>query len=518
MTAVGIDLGTTNSVVSICRRNIPVTVPVDGQSALPSVVSFRDDGSVLVGRAAKARIMISPEKTVSSAKRFMGDRRKIYRIGHRSLSPTNIATIILRRLVESASQKLEKKVWDAVITVPAYFNEAQREDTKRAGEEAGLNVLRLVPEPTAAAIAYGLDKGKDQTIMVYDLGGGTFDVSILAVKKNTFEVRAVGGDTQLGGDDFDQILMTWASEKFFRQTGVSPRSCGVREGMVAQQRLKEACETAKMELSESKSAVISVPEYLGRPLEIEISRLEYNTLITPLLQKTVQCMKSVLRDARMGTCDIDRVILVGGATKTRLVKEVIADEIKEPYIAEHVDEVVSHGAAIMAASLFVPGEDLRPAEDVLPAIQVTDVIGHSLGVDALGEDEAVVFIPIIPRQSHYPCRRGFLGSTSRQMQTQVDMRVYRGESRDPAQNFYLGELSLPVKPPQKEPVPIGAIFELDANGIIHFTAVQLPITRELQPIVQYAMEHAGELDLQVVDKLIEKGLAGTKTVDIKYAE
>lgn len=509
--AIGIDLGTTNSVISVCRRRVPETVHIDGRSTLPSVVSFRDNGSVLVGQAAKARVLLSPDKTVSSSKRFMGDRRKTYRVGHKSLTAVNVASMVIKKLVEGARDTLREDIWDAVITVPAYFNEAQREDTRRAGEEAGLNVLRLMPEPTAAALAYGLDKRKDQTIMVYDLGGGTFDVSLLSVRGNKFDVKAVGGDTQLGGDDFDEIMMAWANEHFRAQSGLDLFRGLSRETLLARQRLKEACETAKIELSEASSAVIAVPDCLGKHLELEISRLEFNTLVSPLLQRTVESMKAVLRDAGLRACDVDRVILVGGSTKSRLVQEVVTDEIKEPYVAERVDEVVAHGAAIMASSLFLPEEDMAP-------IEVTEVTGHTLGIDMLSDNNQVVFRPIIPRQTKYPCRRGFLGSTSRPMQDQVDIHVFRGEAAAPTQNVYLGELSLPVREPEKELLPIGAIFELDADGIIHFTAVQLPRGPALQPIIQFAMERDAELELETVDALIQNGQAHAKTVDISYTK
>jgi len=466
---------------------------------------------MLVGQAAKARVLLSPETTVSSCKRYMGDKHKAYRIGHKTLTPVNMATMILRKLIESARQSLGDEIWDAVITVPAYFNEAQREDTRRAGEEAGLNVLRLMPEPTAAALAYGLDKGKDQTIMVYDLGGGTFDVSVLSVNGNRFDVKAVGGDSRLGGDDFDEILMAWANEHFRDETGLDLFRGLNRETLLARQRLKEACETAKIELSESSSATIAVPDCLGKHLELEISRLEFNTLVAPLLHRTVQSMKAVLRDAGIRACDVDRVILVGGSTKSKLVQEVVTDEIKEPYVAERVDEVVAHGAAIMASTLFLPEEDSTP-------IEVTEVTGHTLGIDMLSDDKEVVFRPIIARQTRYPCRRGFLGSTSREMQDQVDLHVFRGEETDPTQNVYLGELSLPIREPDKDSLPIGAIFELDADGIIHFTAVQLPRGQALQPIIQFAMERNAELELNTVDALIRNGQAHAKTVDISYTK
>lgn len=502
--AVGIDLGTTNSVVSIFRRGVAETLNVDGRSMMPSVVSFRSDGSALVGQAAKARLMLDPENTVASAKRFMGDRSKTYQMHGRWLRPIDISSLVLRRLVEAARQTLGQDIWDAVITVPAYFTEVEREDTKRAGEEAGLNVLRLLPEPTSAAIAYGLDKGKDQTILVYDLGGGTFDVSILTVRGNEFEVKAVGGDRHLGGDDFDLAIMSWAAEAFRKETGLDLMGDRSREANVVRQRLKEAAEAVKIELSQSENATLAIPDCMGRPLEMELTLADYNKLIEPLLQRTVYCILFVLREAGMGPDDIGRVILVGGSTKNRAVRELVARELKEPYISERVDEVVSHGAAILAANLSLPEEQ---------RIVVKNVAGHSLGIDMLNDSNELEFKAIIPRQTEYPCRRGVLG-TARPMQDHVEIKVFRGEDRDPRRNEPLGELSMPISPPQNKIVPVVAIFELDEDGIIHFTAVQLPFDARIEPIIRYWSSH-NELDIAAVDALLKDGITSAKTVTIK---
>lgn len=503
--AVGIDLGTTNSVASVFRRGVVETIAIDGRSTMPSVVSIRQDGSILVGQAAKARLLLDPENTVASAKRFMGNQNKFYQAGGQSLSPVDISSMVLKRIVESVRETLGEDIRDAVITVPAYFTEAQREDTRKAGEAAGLNVLHLVPEPTAAAIAYGLDKGKDQTIMVYDLGGGTFDLSILAVQGNRFEVKAVGGDSNLGGDDFDQTIINWAIAKFKEQTEIDLQNDNSRQGLMARQRLKEAAEIAKIELSVSDSAMIAVPDCFGHPLELEISITEYNDLIAPLLQRTVNCLKSVLQDAGMEPEEIDRVILVGGSTKNRAVREIVAQEIKEPYTSDRVDEVVAHGAAIAAANLSLPEE---------VAINVLNVTAHSLGVSMLNVKDELVFKPIIPRQTAYPCRRGIIGYTNRPLQNEIDIPVFRGENTDPKINDYLGVLSLPVSPPQSEIVPVAAIFNLDADGIIHFTAVQLPEGNLSSRIIQNARKNKGIVDLDAVDALVKNGEAFTKTAMI----
>lgn len=512
--AVGIDLGTTNSVIAIYRRGAAETLRIDGRSTMPSVVSFRDDKSILVGQSAKSRLLLDPENTVASTKRFMGDRSKSYRLGGSSLTPINISSLILKRLVESARKELgNAEIWDVVITVPAYFTEAQKEDTKRAGEEAGLNILRLLPEPTSAAIAYGLDKDKDQTLMVYDLGGGTFDVSILSVTGNRFIVKAVGGDGNLGGDDFDLAIVDWASKDFKAKTGIDLLAEKGKAAMSARQRLKESAETAKIELSQSDRATIAIPDCLGHPIELEITLAQYNKLIEPMLLRTVECMKSVLRDAKLSGEDIDRVILVGGSTKNRAVREIVSREVREPYTSERVDEVVAHGAAIMAASLNTPDSlDLDDPDAV--NIHVSDVTSHSLGIIMQNESRKEFFRPIIPRQTTYPCELGVLGFTSSSRQEQVKFRVQRGEDNNPTLNTSLGELVLPVSPAQNDYVPVGAIFDLDKNGIIHFKAVQFPLTSSVSPILSYASDNDSSLDITATNALIDSGEAKERSTTI----
>ena len=507
--AIGIDLGTTNSVAAVVRRGVVETIPVDGRSTLPSVVSFRPDGSVLVGQSAKGRMLTDPESTVASAKRAMGDRNKAYRVAHRSLTPVDIGSLVLKRLVEGARAYLKEDIWDAVITVPAYFTEAQREDTRRAGEEAGLNVLRLIPEPTAAAIAYGLDKGRNQTLLVYDFGGGTFDVSILKVKGNTFEVVAVGGDSLLGGDDLDNAIIEWAISRFQEQSGIDVRSSAAREALVARQKLKEAAEAAKIELSVSDTALLSIPDCLGYPLELELTLSEYNALIAPLLQRTIDCMRRTLADAHLRADDIDRVILVGGSTKNRAVRELVAKEIKDPYTSDRVDEVVAHGAAILAASLFLPEE-----QDSTP-IEITERTGHTLGVDVVNDAVQLEFLPIIPRQTQYPCRFGRLVVTQQPFQEKVIFSVYRGEDIDLANDVHLGDLELPIHPPQPTIIPVGAIFELDQDGILRFTAVQFPPPGAvLRQILEFAAANDGKLDLPETDALIISAQAQTRDITL----
>jgi molecular chaperone DnaK (HSP70) len=362
-----------------------------------------------------------------------------------------------------------------------------------------------LPEPTAAAIAYGLDKEKDQTLMVYDLGGGTFDVSILSVTGNKFTVKAVGGNGNLGGDDFDNAIAEWTSKDFKSKTGIDLLAEKGKAAMSARQRLKEAAETAKIELSQSDRAVIAIPDCLGHPIELEITLAQYNKLIEPMLLSTVECMKSVLRDAKLSADDIDRVILVGGSTKNQAVREIVSREVREPYTSERVDEVVAHGAAIMAASLYAPDS---------VDIDVSEKTPHSLGIIMHNESDEEFFQPIIPRQTTYPCELGVLGFTAVPRQEQVRLRVQRGENKHPDRNALLGELMLPVSPPQKDKVPVGAIFALDADGIIHFTAIQFPLTSSVSPILSYADDHDGSLDVAAAKALIASGEAKERSTKI----
>lgn len=503
-TPVGIDLGTTNSVVSVFRKSVVETLPVKGRSFMPSVVSWRSDGTVMVGHSAKSRILIDADNTLSNVKRDMDNPHKYYR-GQQNLTPPTVSGLILKCLVEEAEKALEENIRDVVITVPAYFTEEQRQATRLAGEKAGLNVLRLIPEPTAAAIAYGLDKSKDQTIMVYDLGGGTFDVSILAVKDNSFTAVAVGGDGNLGGNDFDEAIVQWASKKFQAQTGINILHDTTTKGKLAKQQLREAAETAKIQLSETSVSRIEVPDCLGYPLDLELSLTEYNQLIDPLIQRTVECMRSVLKDADLTPEDIDRVILVGGSTRNQVVREAVTREVKDPFIADRVDEVVAHGAAIVASTLTITQESALP-------IEIKDVTAHSLGVDMLTLDDELFFQPIIRRQSIYPCRYGRLAFTSRPYQKEVLCKVFRGENRKPTDNTYLGELPLPIPLPQQEQIPVGLIFSLDADGIIEFTMVQLPNNLE---VINHLKINSGDLDLGKVDRLIETEFIQVRKVKIQ---
>jgi molecular chaperone DnaK (HSP70) len=309
----------------------------------------------------------------------------------------------------------------------------------------------------------------------------------------------------LGGDDFDYAIVDWVSKDFRAKTGIDLLTEKGKAAMSARQRLKEAAENAKIELSQSDRAMITVPDCLGHPIDLEITLTQYNRLIEPMLRHTVDCMKSVLRDAKLSADEIDRVILVGGSTKNRAVREIVAREIKEPYTSERVDEVVAHGAAILAASLYSPDEI---------SMDVSEKTSHSLGIDMLS-DNVQIFQAIIPRQTTYPCRLGILGFTNRPYQEEVLMSVFRGENIEPHKNTYLGKLSLPVSPPQDEQIPVGAIFDLDPNGIIHFTAVQFPNNTSSSQLINYALENDGGLDLTVTDALIRRGEAKTRSTQIE---
>ncbi len=503
MYAIGIDLGTTNTVVSVFRNGRKETLRIDGGPNVPSVVSFKKNQPALVGRQAKARLGVDPDSTVGSAKRFMGDRTKTYQINGSTYSAVDISAHILKHAIEGAKDALGQDVWDAVITVPAYFNDAQRADTRRAGEQAGLNVLRLLPEPSAAAISYGFEKDKDQTILVYDLGGGTFDISILRVTGNDFEVLGVGGDSRLGGDDFDNAILEWVAERFEQQYNINLLDTSKREYAVARQRIKEVVEQAKKDLSEPGCdiAEIVVPEILGHSLDLEIHIDQFNKLVNPYLRRTIDCIHQVLRETNLSADEIDRVVLIGGSTRIRAVKAMVTEEIREPYCDENPDEAVAWGAAIIAASLGTPDEDLAP--DII----VKEVTAHSLGVGMMDDRSRYIFQPIISKNSKYPCQGGVIGFTVAPYQEAVEVYVFRGENSEANDNDELGELIVPVKQPHGEQIPVAAVFKLDEDGILHFQAVDFPI-RNLQDtavnsFLKNSFDNGGAVDVELLEELIK---------------
>ncbi|HHJ52231.1 MAG TPA: molecular chaperone DnaK [Caldithrix abyssi] len=477
---IGIDLGTTNSVVAVMEGGEPVVIPnSEGGRTTPSVVAFTKKGERLVGAAAKRQAVTNPENTIFSIKRFMGrfysevgsEMKEVpykiergnndvvmVRIGDKTYSPPEISAMILQKMKQTAEDYLGEKVTEAVITVPAYFNDAQRQATKDAGRIAGLEVKRIINEPTAASLAYGLDKKKDEKIAVFDLGGGTFDISILEIGDGVFEVKSTNGDTHLGGDDFDQRVIEWLAEEFLKQEGVD-----LRKDPMALQRLKEAAEKAKIELSSAMETEINLPfitatESGPKHLNMTLSRSKFEQLIDDLLQRTIEPCKVALKDAGLSTSDIDEVILVGGSTRIPKVQEMVREFFgKEPHKGVNPDEVVAIGAAIQGAVLT--GE----VKDVL----LLDVIPLSLGIETLGG----VATKLIEANTTIPTKKTEIFSTAADNQTTVEIHVLQGERPLAKDNRTLGKFVLDGIPPAPRGIPqIEVTFDVDANGILHVSA------------------------------------------------
>ncbi len=477
---IGIDLGTTNSVVAVMEGGKPVVIPnQEGNRTTASVVGFASAGERLVGQVAKRQAVTNPENTISSVKRFMGRRfdevveemKTIsYKVvkgendtarieaGGKVYSPPEISAMILQKLKAAAEDYLGGKVEQAVITVPAYFNDSQRQATKDAGQIAGLEVMRLVNEPTAAALAYGLDKKGDETIAVFDFGGGTFDISILEVGTGVVEVKSTNGDTHLGGDDIDQVIIEWMEEEFKKDQGVD-----LSKDRMAVQRLKEAAEKAKMELSSTMETDINLPFITAdasgpKHLNLRLSRSKFDQMIEPLVQRTLEPCRQALKDASLDAKDVDEVILVGGSTRIPMVQKLVTDFFgKEPNKGVNPDEVVAIGAAVQAGVLS--GE----VKDVL----LLDVTPLSLGVETLGGVADVV----IERNTTIPVRKSKVYSTADDNQNQVEIHVLQGERTMAADNRTLGRFHLIGIPPAPRGVPqIEVAFDIDANGILHVSA------------------------------------------------
>jgi len=516
--AVGIDLGTTNSVVAVMEGGKPtVIINNEGSRLTPSVVAFTKTGERLVGQIARRQAVLNPENTIYSAKRFIGRRYgevqseiknvpyKVvagpngavrFDIQGKQYAPEEISAQVLRKLADDAAKYLGEKVTDAVITVPAYFNDAQRTATKDAGKIAGLNVLRIINEPTAAALAYGLDKKGSETVMVFDLGGGTFDVSILEVGEGVFEVKSTAGDTHLGGDDFDKRIVDWLAEEFKRDQGID-----LRVDRQSLQRLTEAAEKAKIELSSVTEATISLPFITAdasgpKHLEMKLSRAKFDQLTSDLVERCVGPVKQALQDAKLSDRDIDEVILVGGATRMPAVQALVRRMTagKEPNQSVNPDEVVAVGAAIQAGVLA--GE----VKDVV----LLDVTPLSLGVETLGG----VMTKLIERNTTIPARRSEVFSTAEDNQTAVDIHVLQGERELARDNRTLGHFRLEGVAPAPRGLPqIEVSFDIDANGILTATArdkatgkeqrititgsTQLP-KEEVERMVTDAQSHADE--------------------------
>jgi len=488
--AIGIDLGTTNSVVAVVQGGEPVVIPnQEGTRTTPSVVAFTEKGERLVGQIAKRQSITNPENTIFSIKRLMGRKYNTPQVDHakkrlpykiveasngdahveirgKKYSPPEISAMILQKLKQAAEDYLGETVTDAVITVPAYFDDSQRQATKDAGKIAGLNVLRIINEPTAASLAYGLDKKKEEKISVYDLGGGTFDISVLEIGEGVIEVKSTNGDTYLGGDDFDLRVMDWMVDEFRKEQGID-----LKQDKMALQRLKEAAERAKIELSTATETEINLPFITAdatgpKHLLMKLSRAKLEQLTGDLIEKTIEPCKLALADAGLATKDIDEVILVGGQTRTPKVQQVVQSFYgKEPNRTVNPDEVVAVGAAVQGAVL--KGE----VKEVL----LLDVTPLSLGIETLGG----IFTKIIERNTTIPTKKSQIFSTASDNQPAVTIKIHQGEREMAGDNKLLGVFELVGIPPAPRGVPqVEVSFDIDANGILHVSAKDMGTGKE----------------------------------------
>ena len=510
---IGIDLGTTNSCVAIMQGGEPVVIAnSEGVRTTPSVVGFAKSGERLVGQAAKRQAITNPENTIFSIKRFMGRRHEEvlteeklvpYKIiegssgdlrvkaSGKEYTPPEVSAIILQKMKQTAEDYLGQKVTKAVITVPAYFNDSQRQATKDAGKIAGLEVLRIINEPTAAALAYGLDKKKNEKIAVYDLGGGTFDVSILEIGDGVFEVKSTNGDTHLGGDDFDQRIMDFLADEFKRTEGID-----LRKDRMALQRLKEAAEKAKCELSSNAQTEINLPFITAdasgpKHLTLSLTRSKLEQLVDELVQKTIAPCKKALEDAKLKASDIDEVVLVGGQTRMPKVQEIVRQLFgKEPHKGVNPDEVVAVGAAIQGGVL------VGDVKDVL----LLDVTPLSLGIETLGG----VCTRLIERNTTIPTKKSQTFSTAADNQTAVSIHVLQGEREMAEYNRTLGRFDLVGIPPAPRGVPqVEVTFDIDANGIVHVSAKDLGTGKEQK----IRIESSSGLSKEEVEKMTKDAQA-----------
>ncbi len=512
---IGIDLGTTNSCVALMEgKDVRVIENEEGMRTTPSVVAYTEEGEILVGMPAKRQAITNPENTLYAVKRLIGRRyddpvvqRHVSMVPYKvvkaengdawvevrgkRMAPAQVSAEVLKKMKQTAERYLGEKVEKAVITVPAYFNDAQRQATKDAGRIAGLDVVRIINEPTAAALAYGFDKKKSGTVAVYDLGGGTFDISILEIGEGVFEVKSTNGDTFLGGEDFDQRLINYVADEFKKEQGID-----LRQDRLALQRLKEAAEKAKIELSSTMQTEINLPFITAdatgpKHLVMKITRGKFEALVEDLIERTIEPCKLALKDAGLRPADVDEVILVGGQTRMPKIVERVKEFFgKDPHLGVNPDEVVAVGAAIQGAVLA--GE----VKDVL----LLDVTPLSLGIETLGG----VFTRIIDRNTTIPTKKSQIFSTAEDNQTAVTIRVYQGEREIAAENKLLGQFDLVGIPPAPRGVPqIEVTFDIDANGIVHVSAKDLATGKEQAIRIQAS----GGLSEEEIQRMIKEAEA-----------
>lgn len=490
---IGIDLGTTNSCVAVMEGGEAVIIPnAEGNRTTPSVVAFGKDGEIVVGEAAKRQAITNPN-TIQSIKTHMGSSHKVT-VDGTDYTPQQISAMILQKLKTDAEAYLGSKVTQAVITVPAYFNDAQRQATKDAGTIAGLEVLRIVNEPTAAALAYGLDKDESQTILVYDLGGGTFDVSVMEIGDGVFEVLATSGNNKLGGDDFDQKIIDYLVAEFKKENAID-----LSQDKMALQRLKDAAEKAKKELSATSTTQISLPFITAdasgpKHMEISLTRAKFNELTEDLVEKTLEPTRNAIKDAGLAANAIDKVVLVGGSIRIPAVQEAIQKLVgKEPHKGVNPDEVVSLGAAIQAGVLTGDVKD----------VVLLDVTPLSLGIETLGG----VFTKLIERNTTIPTTKSQVFSTAADSQTAVDIHVLQGEREMAAYNKTLGRFQLTDIPPAPRGIPqIEVSFDIDTNGIVNVSAKDLG-TGKIQKIT---ITSSGGLTDEEIDKMVKEAEANAE--------
>ena len=488
---IGIDLGTTNSVVAVMEGGKPTVIAnAEGSRTTPSIVAFSKSGERLVGQLAKRQAIVNPDRTIASIKRHMGDNYKV-NIDGKDYTPQEISSMILRKLADDASKYLGEKVTSAVITVPAYFNDAQRQATKDAGKIAGLDVLRIVNEPTAAALAYGLEKEKAEKDLVFDLGGGTFDVSVLEIGDGVHEVLSTSGDTHLGGDDFDQKVMDWICEEFKKQEGIDLK--GDKQAM---QRVKEAAEKAKCELSSVFETNINLPFITAdangpKHLDLNLTRAKFEDLCFDLLERCKKPVEQALQDAGISKNEINEVVLVGGSSRIPAVQKLVKDYTgKEPNQSVNPDEVVAVGAAIQAGVLAGEVKD----------IVLLDVTPLTLGIETLGG----VMTPLVPRNTTIPVSKSQVFSTAENNQTAVDIQVLQGERPMARDNKSLGMFRLEGIAPAMRGIPqIEVTFDIDANGIVNVSAKDKATNKEQK----ITITNSSNLSEQDIDKMVKEAEA-----------